>query len=44
VDFELMIRRQAMYTEHEKRAYETYLAAHRCRLDAAVVANDRGRS
>ena len=32
VDFDLMMRRQAMYVAQERRAYETYLAEHRCRL------------
>lgn len=38
VDFDLMMRRQAMYVDHEKRAYEAYLKEHRCRLDAQIGA------
>jgi ferredoxin--NADP+ reductase len=33
VDFDLMMRRQAMYLEQEGRAYEQYLRAHRCRVE-----------
>lgn len=38
VDFDLMIRRQGMYREQEKRVYEEYLRAHRCRLAPALEA------
>ena len=38
VDFDLMMRRQAMYSEHERRAYEEYQRTHRCRLDARLEA------
>lgn len=38
VDFDLMMRRQAMYGEQERRAYEEYQKAHRCRLEAQVEA------
>jgi len=32
VDFDLMMRRQAMYTDQEKTSYEAYLKEHRCKL------------
>jgi ferredoxin--NADP+ reductase len=32
VDFDLMMRRQAMYGADERRAYERYLETHRCKL------------
>jgi len=38
VDFDLMMRRQAMYTELERRSYEEYLAHHRCRLEPQLAA------
>ncbi|MBN2371516.1 MAG: sulfide/dihydroorotate dehydrogenase-like FAD/NAD-binding protein [Vicinamibacteria bacterium] len=34
VDFDLMMRRQAMYLDHERGTYEDYLETRRCRLDA----------
>jgi ferredoxin--NADP+ reductase len=33
VDFDLMMRRQSMYLEQERRSYEDYVSTHRCRLD-----------
>ncbi len=41
VDFDLMMRRQAMYGEQERRAYEEYQKTHRCRLEAQVEAMRR---
>jgi ferredoxin--NADP+ reductase len=38
VDFDLMMRRQAMYVDRERKAYEAYLKEHRCRLDAQIGA------
>jgi NAD(P)H-flavin reductase len=38
VDFDLMMRRQAMYAALERESYEAYLAQHRCRLDAQLAA------
>ena len=32
VDFDLMMRRQAMYVEQERQVYEEYLRTHRCNL------------
>ena len=37
VDFDLMMRRQAMYAAMERRSYEAYLAEHRCRLTPQLV-------
>jgi NAD(P)H-flavin reductase len=41
VDFDLMMRRQAMYGEQERRAYEEYQKTHRCRLEPQVEAMRR---
>ena len=38
VDFDLMMRRQAMYVEQERRAHEEYLRAHRCHLQGSLDA------
>ena len=38
VDFDLMMRRQAMYVEQERRAYEEYVRTHRCRLEPQLSA------
>jgi ferredoxin--NADP+ reductase len=33
VDFDVMLRRQSMYVDQERRSYEEYLAERRCRLE-----------
>ncbi len=38
VDFDLMMRRQAMYSDQERRAYEEYQKTHRCRLETQMEA------
>ena len=43
VDFDLMMRRQAMYQDAEKRSYEEYLATHRCRLEPHITAHTEAK-
>lgn len=38
VDFDLMMRRQAMYRQQERTAYDEYLRTRRCRLEAVLEA------
>lgn len=38
VDFDLMMRRQAMYVEQERLAYDSYVKEHRCKLSEQVGA------
>jgi len=38
VDFDLMMRRQAMYGEQERRVYQEYLKTHRCQLEPRLEA------
>lgn len=38
VDFDLMMRRQAMYVEQERVAYDAYIKQHRCQLQGQMEA------
>ncbi len=41
VDFDGMMRRQSMYVGRERKAYEAYLANHRCRLEPQMESQPR---
>jgi ferredoxin--NADP+ reductase len=43
VDFDLMMRRQAMYQGQERRSYEAYLRTHRCQLEPQLEGQGGGR-
>jgi ferredoxin--NADP+ reductase len=43
VDFDLLMRRQAMYVSQERTSYEHYLEARRCRAFAPLAREERAR-
>jgi len=43
VDFDLMMRRQAMYQEAERRSYDDYVANHRCRLEPQIASHTEAK-